>query len=138
MSRVFFDCDTLQGAELENQPTSPCSPIGSHWEARLFKDAHMAAFSTHTPFLTPITLALFEDSGWYKANYSMSTALQPGVHWGFRQGCDFALNDCISPKSSPVSIGSPPHFCADISLPTPSPSVSACTVNRYAVIVCCC
>ena len=32
-SRDFFDCETLNGLELENQPTSgACTMIGSHWE----------------------------------------------------------------------------------------------------------
>merc|ERR1719409_2475353 len=77
--------------------------IGSHWEARLFMTATMAAFTTPNPKLLPMTLALFEDSGWYKANYSMANRLQVGVDWGFQQGCAFALDYCVAPKANPVS-----------------------------------
>ena len=136
LSRAFFGCDSLQGAELENQPTTPCSVIGSHWEARLFMDATMAAFISHNPFMTPVTLALFEDSGWYRANYSMATPLQSGVHWGFQQGCDFALNKCVAPKAAPVSTGTPAHFCADITTPAPANTPNTCSLDRRAKARC--
>lgn len=34
--RNIFGCDSLVGAELENQPTSTNACFGSHWEQRLF------------------------------------------------------------------------------------------------------
>ena len=77
VTQSYFGCTNANlGAELENQPTTPCTMIGSHWEARLFMTATMAAFTTPNPKLLPMTLALFEDSGWYKANYSMANRLQ--------------------------------------------------------------
>lgn len=33
-ARAHFGCPTLLGPELENQPTSACAPMGSHWEQR--------------------------------------------------------------------------------------------------------
>lgn len=97
-AQLYFGCDTLQGAELENQvrcsssssrvwqlsplagvaphtslvspdpspqPTTPCVAYGSHWEQRLFMDSVMSSTMGHNPKLNPITLAMFEDSGWY-------------------------------------------------------------------------
>ena len=52
-----------------------------------------------TPFeqkLSPLTLALFEDSGWYKAEYSMSS-ISP---FGHGVGCDFVYEDCINEDGS--------------------------------------
>ena len=132
MSRDFFDCDSLQGAELENQPTAPCNFFGSHWESRILLDALMAGFTSHNAFLTPMTLALFEDSGWYRANYSMATLVQPNVSWGFQQGCDFALNKCVAPKAAPVSTGTPAHFCAGVTATTDPQQASECTLDRYS------
>ena len=65
--REFFGCDTLNGVELENQPTgSSCQLLGSHWEQRLLRDDLMASTSTSFErYLSPMTLALFADSGWY-------------------------------------------------------------------------
>ena len=34
--RWWFGCDDLEGVEVENQPTSNCLFVGSHWEQRLF------------------------------------------------------------------------------------------------------
>ena len=36
VARDAFGCDTLDGAEIENQPTSAGSCWGNHWEQRLF------------------------------------------------------------------------------------------------------
>merc|ERR1719473_697952 len=35
-----------------------------------------------------------EDTGWYKPDYSMTTTLKKGIHWGFHAGCDFATKKC--------------------------------------------
>merc|ERR1712216_863728 len=40
--REHFNCPTLNGAELENQPTSSCTIVGSHWEQRIFMNEVMA------------------------------------------------------------------------------------------------
>ena len=66
-SRAFFSCDTLEGAELENQDTSEGFVQGSHWEARTLGGEFMAAYSSTGAKISPITLAVFEDSGWCAA-----------------------------------------------------------------------
>ena len=66
--RAYFGCDTLNGVELENQPTAGgCSLIGSHWEQRILASDLMASTSdgSGTVVISPMTLAIFEDSGWY-------------------------------------------------------------------------
>ena len=124
-AQVYFGCSSLQGAEVENQPTGSCQIMGSHWEQRIFMNSVMA--STLQPdggLLNPVTLALFEDSGWYKANYSMAASFKYRVDWGFNQGCDFALNKCLA-LPAPYSTGDPAHYCTDAS------GDRTCTVNRY-------
>lgn len=56
------------------------------------KTQNEAMTGTHTqsPVFSRITLALMEDSGWYKANYSMASDLK----WGKNLGCDFAMRSC--------------------------------------------
>nr|CDJ81504.1 Peptidase M8 domain containing protein [Haemonchus contortus] len=66
-ARRHFNCSTLEGAELENQEIS--GTLGSHWEKRAFESELMTADSTQPPVLSRLSLALFEDSGWYKVNY---------------------------------------------------------------------
>ena len=51
-----------------------------------------------------LTLALLEDSGWYKANYSLADAL----FWGRGLGCDFAKDKCIDASENPQE-----GFCTD-------------------------
>ena len=64
VARDIFGCDTLAGAELENQPTSSNSCFGSHWEQRLLPNEVMAATTSHNAVYSALTLAALEDSGW--------------------------------------------------------------------------
>lgn len=70
----------------------------------------MASYASHLPVVTPLTLALFEDSGWYQANYEFADWLRPAGDWGFQQGCTFAFGKCITPIDASVGMGTPPHF----------------------------
>ena len=45
-------------------------------------------------FISNITLALFEDSGWYKVDYTKAQA----VPWGKDKGCEFLEAKCINKK----------------------------------------
>lgn len=50
----------------------------------------MTGTHTQNPVYSRLTLALMEDTGWYKANYSMAQDLS----WGKNLGCDFVLKSC--------------------------------------------
>jgi hypothetical protein len=97
LARNFFNCPTLDGVELENQPTgSGC--FGSHWEERIFEQGMMTSLSQDRSLYSALTLGFFEDSGWYHANFSHA-----GDHrdfWGYRRGCAFATEPCISDAGS--------------------------------------
>ena len=62
----------LSGGRLENQPTSSGSCYGSHWEQRYFMNEMIVHLESPCGVLA-MTLAAMEDSGWYKANYSVAT-----------------------------------------------------------------
>jgi len=109
-AKAHFGCDTLNGGELENYHTTPCDgPIGSHWEQRILRNELMGSYVQDKVLISALTLATFEDSGWYKPLYENADAWTPGVDWGFQQGCDFALKQCVNPATG-ASIGVPPHF----------------------------
>ncbi|EEC51060.1 predicted protein [Phaeodactylum tricornutum CCAP 1055/1] len=92
IARNQFDCQSLEGGQLENQPTRSESCTGDHWDERLFyPEAMSGIISPTTNILSSLTLALMEDSGWYKANYT-SSRMSP---WGLGVGCDFVNKPCI-------------------------------------------
>ncbi|XP_074262234.1 leishmanolysin-like peptidase isoform X2 [Saimiri boliviensis] len=87
-ARKHFNCPLLEGMELENQ-----GGVGTelnHWEKRLLENEAMTGSHTQNRVLSRITLALMEDTGWYKANYSMAEKLD----WGRGMGCDFVRKSC--------------------------------------------
>ena len=85
--KKHFDCHNWvnAGAELENGAQGS-SQFSSHFEKRLFNHEYMVATSTYDPIYSAITLALFEDSGWYVADYDTAEILP----WGYHEGCSFA------------------------------------------------
>ncbi|KAL3794367.1 hypothetical protein ACHAWO_007342 [Cyclotella atomus] len=91
--RNHFNCANATGAKLENQPTSQ-DCFGSHFDERLYYTEIMSAvFSQTVNVLSPLTLALLEDSGWYRANYqSEYIQISP---FGHGAGCEFIEEDCI-------------------------------------------
>jgi len=88
--REHFGCSNMEGAPLENGG-GPGTRL-SHWEKRVFMNEYMTGEATHNPVISPLTLSLFEDSGWYMVNYSHSFNLI----WGKGRGCDFVSKICTS------------------------------------------
>eukprot|EP00731_Ephydatia_muelleri_P017306 Em0010g404a len=75
----------------------------SHWEARILNHETMTAFlpADYTT-LSNFTLAFFEDSGWYRVNYSyLSTISQFDLRWGQGLGCPFVTDSCNSSRTYP-------------------------------------
>lgn len=90
--RNQFNCQSLIGGRLENQPTGEGDCFGSHWDHRLFNNEFMAAVYTgSTQYVTALTLALLEDSGWYVPNYGVAQ----NSPFGLGVGCDFAEEECL-------------------------------------------
>ena len=107
VTRNQFDCQSLNGARLENRPGEGCT--GSHFDERLFFTELMGpVFSGTSDVLSPLTLALLEDSGWYRINYEGSQ-VSP---FGFGAGCGFVNDACIIDDKVPAyAVGT---FCTDV------------------------
>ncbi|KAK7169375.1 hypothetical protein R3I93_005369 [Phoxinus phoxinus] len=87
-ARRHFNCPILEGMELENQ--GGAGTEFNHWEKRLLENEAMTGSHTQNRVFSRITLAIMEDTGWYKANYSMAENLE----WGRGLGCDFVMKSC--------------------------------------------
>ena len=91
VARKYFNCKTLEGVELENQGGEGTS--GSHWEARILLGDYMnGVIYTPEQVISEFTLALLEDTGYYKANYYTGGLMQ----FGKNKGCEFLNSKCIN------------------------------------------
>ena len=88
-ARKYFNCSSLEGIELERSTSNQIAD--SHWEARLLLGEYMNS-EIYTPeqVISEFTLALLEDSGWYKVNYYTGGLMR----FGKNQGCYFIEKDC--------------------------------------------
>ncbi|KAK6115379.1 hypothetical protein DH2020_007648 [Rehmannia glutinosa] len=80
--------ENFTGLELEDGGGRGTS--GSHWEKRLLMNEIMTGSVDTRSVVSKMTLALLEDSGWYRANYSMADRLD----WGRNQGTEEAEGYC--------------------------------------------
>ena len=137
IARNQFNCQELEGAQLENQPSGPNSCTGDHWDERMFyPEALSGVISPTTNVLSPLTLALLEDSGWYKGNYT-KTSVSP---WGHGVGCDFVNSPCLvgggNGRDGSLPSYAKGYFCNKASSRGCSPSYThkmACTVIDYSL-----
>ncbi|KAL3800309.1 hypothetical protein HJC23_003605 [Cyclotella cryptica] len=98
MVRNHFDCMILTGAKLEQRQDS-IGCLGSFLDDHLFYSEEMTGFeatSTAGPSISPLTLALLEDSSWYVANYEVSVE----TSFGRGAGCQFARSGCHVDETS--------------------------------------
>lgn len=100
-AKVHFNCDSVEGVELENQGSDGTS--GSHWEAREMLTDYMMGASYDEMSISEITLALFEDSGWYKVNYYTGGLFR----FGKNEGCSFLYSKCLTNEKTNF----PNEFC---------------------------
>ncbi|KAK0419928.1 hypothetical protein QR680_014408 [Steinernema hermaphroditum] len=131
-AKKHFGCEDLEGAELENQGGD--GTAYTHWEKRLFENEAMTGTHTQNPVYSRLTLALLEDSGWYKANYEIAEPL----HWGHNLGCQFAMKSCGEWISKQLAAGlSPAPFCSDIKHDGKrSLAITRCTSERDSLALC--
>ena len=62
----------------------------SHFEKRIYMNEFMTGSISSNPIKSPLSLAVFEDTGWYKINYDGAQVLD----WGNGLGCSFAEEKC--------------------------------------------
>lgn len=123
-ARMFYNCPNLSGMELASHEPSDASFIESHWKPRtLFGELMNPTQVTLARFVSPMTLAFLDDSGWYQVDYSRGTLLEPGAVWGYLSGCDLLEKPCIDKESQEV-----------ISVPHTSifSTSSGCSSNLFA------
>ncbi|XP_075222194.1 leishmanolysin-like peptidase, invadolysin [Lycorma delicatula] len=126
--RKHFNCSDLEGAELENQGEEGTAL--THWEKRVFENEAMTGTHTQNPVYSRLTLALMEDTGWYKANYSMAQELT----WGRNLGCDFVTKSCKNWIDTHRAKGKSIHpFCDKVKR---DPLETECTDDRSSVALC--
>jgi len=94
-ARKHFNCPDLDGVPLEYN--GGVGTAGSHWAKKYMNTDYMIGDSYGENLISDITLALFEDSGWYKVDYKMSNLFL----WGKGAGCGFfdTSKKCIQPKN---------------------------------------
>ena len=107
VARNHFNCQELDGARLENQPTSE-DCLGSHFDERTwFTEFMSAVYDEDAAYFSPLTLAFLEDTGWYKSDFRHSE----NSPFGLGAGCKFVEKDCIVNEEVPdYSRG---FFCND-------------------------
>jgi leishmanolysin-like peptidase len=112
-ARDHFGCQSLNGVELENQGGELTRL--AHLEKRVYGTESMTGVMIHGAMaeFSDITLASFEDSGWYQVDYSYALPLS----WGKGHGCSFAQEPCLTPSSAgsekEVETAFPAVWCTD-------------------------
>ena len=122
-ARKHYDCSSLERLYLENQEKN--SGWSSHWESRYMLGDIMISTDFQEKVISDITLALFEDTGFYKVNYYTGGLFK----FGKNKGCDFLNKKCIINEYSQFN-----EFCEKESEPKCSYSrsiKSSCYIHDY-------
>ena len=88
-AQKHFNCSTLIGVEL--QDLGKKGTRLTHWQARIMLNDYMIGELYDDTSISEITLALMEDSGWYKVNYYTGGLFR----YGKQDGCGFLNTSCI-------------------------------------------
>ena len=91
VAKEYFNCSNIDGVELEEYGGS--GTAGSHWEARILLGDYMnGVVYPEEQVISEFTLALLEDTGYYKANYYTGGLMR----YGKGKGCDFVNKRCVN------------------------------------------
>lgn len=88
-ARKHFNCKTLEGVPLEYNGGE--NSTGGHWSRKIMNTDYMIGRSHGENLISDISLAFFEDSGWYKVDYSKANIF----YWGKNKGCRFFTDNCV-------------------------------------------
>ncbi|XP_028331032.1 leishmanolysin-like peptidase 2 [Gouania willdenowi] len=97
LQKHLMSSDRDLGGPLENLGVAP-GRASSHWESRVLQGSIMAAVlgDPTTVRIDPLTLAAFQDTGWYTVNLSQAQSLV----WGQAEGAKFgSLSTCTDQSS---------------------------------------
>ena len=123
-ARQHFNCPSITGVALENQGSE--GSVGSHWEARYMLGDYMISTDYIDVVLSDISIALFEDSGFYEVEYYSGGLFK----FGKNKGCDFINKKCIV-NANPLFED---EFCITPNKPMCSPSrtfKAECAIYQY-------
>ncbi|KEG08386.1 surface protease GP63 [Trypanosoma grayi] len=118
-ARKHYDCDLIRGMELEDEGSDALAP--SHWERRNAKDELMSPI-VGAGFYTALTLAAFEDMGFFRANWAMAEPMS----WGYEAGCWLLKRRCLYGAQTQY----PDMFCNKENV------LPVCTSDRRALGYC--
>jgi len=112
-AQKHFGCESMTGLALEDQ--GDFGTRFGHWESRLLQSEGMTGSrdgQEHAAF-SSMTLAFFEDSGWYLPDYSWAGDLTWGHRSFTRDGCSFVAETCLNQAEGggPPTPIDPNHFC---------------------------
>ena len=116
-AKKYFGCSRLTGVELENQGGT--GTVNGHWETRVMLGDYMIGSDYGETVISEITLAVFEDSGWYKVNYYTGGLFR----YGKNKGCSFLEEKCVQSDTEVISGN---EFC----LKTTEPFCLSCRTGR--------
>ena len=122
-AREHFGCSSLAGVPLENQ--GGVGSVGSHWESRYMLGDYMISSAFPDEYISDISLALFEDTGFYQVNYYSGGLFK----FGKNKGCDFFNKKCIEDEKAIFE-----EFCDTQNAPQCSSSrttKSSCYITTY-------
>ena len=89
IAKKYYNCPNITGMPLENQDNNNIAL----WDARLLLGEIMSSYNYKyraDQVISEFTLALLEDSGWYKVNYYTGGLMR----FGKNKGCEFINNIC--------------------------------------------
>lgn len=89
-AKLHFGCNSITGIPLENY--GGIGSAGSHWESRYLLGDYMIATDYPEIVISDISLAVFEDSGFYKVNYYTGGLFR----FGKGEGCNFFDEKCVT------------------------------------------
>ena len=122
-AREHFGCSSLRGVPLESQGGS--GTAGAHWESRYMLGDYMVSTDFPDSAISDITIALFEDSGFYEVNYYSGGLFK----FGKNEGCNFFSQKCIENEEAKFN-----EFCDEENEPLCSSSrtiKSSCYLITY-------
>ena len=104
-ARQHFNCPSIEGIQLENQGGD--GSAGGHWEARYMLGDYMISTEYSEIVISDITLALFEDTGFYKVNYYTGGLFR----FGKNKGCKFFEKECVTKNGKKTDFSN--EFCTE-------------------------
>nr|CAJ17012.1 Gp63-1 surface protease homolog, putative [Trypanosoma brucei brucei TREU927] len=94
-AQEFYGCDKIIGLELEDEGGE--GTVKSHWERRIAMEEMMTGLkSSDGGRYSVLTMALFEDMGFYRAIWGT----EEDMYFGKGRGCNFLKRKCIVNEKS--------------------------------------